>query len=48
MNNEYIKREDISKFANKIKSEFAPLYRCVIDAVVHYLIENVPAVDANQ
>lgn len=45
MNNEYIKREDISKFANKIKSKFAPLHRPVIDAVVHYMTENIPAAD---
>ena len=45
MNNEYIKREDISKFANKIKSKFAPLHRPVIDAVVHYLTENIPTAD---
>ena len=45
MNNDYIKREDISKFANKIKSNFAPLHRPVIDAVVHYMTENIPAAD---
>lgn len=42
---EYIKREDISKFANKVKDDFAPLHRLVIDAIVYHLTENVPAAD---
>lgn len=45
MNQEYIKRKDISKFANKIKGNFAPIHIDVIDAIVYYLNENIPAAD---
>ena len=45
MAKDYIEREEIAKFADKIKGTFAPLHRLVIDAVVYYMNENIPAAD---
>ncbi len=39
MTKEYIRREDIIKHAEKIKYQFAPLHRAVIEAFVHSLGE---------
>ena len=45
MNKEYIERKEVSKLANKLKSEFAPLHRLVIDALVYSINNNIPSAD---
>ena len=45
MNNEYIERKEVFNLANKLKSEFAPLHRLVIDAFVYSINNNIPSVD---
>ena len=42
---EYIERKEISKLANKLKSEFAPLHRLVIDAFIYGINNNIPSAD---
>lgn len=45
MSKVYLDLEDIVKYVEGIKSEFAPLHRAVIDAVVYGISNNVPAVE---
>lgn len=42
---EYIERKEISKLAHKLKSEFAPLHRAVIDAFIYSINNNIPTAD---
>ena len=44
MNKVYIALDDALKHLDKIKLEFAPLHRLVIDAVKYSLTNNVPSI----
>lgn len=44
MNKVYIALDDALEHLDKIKSEFAPLHRLVIDAVKYSLTNNVPSI----
>ena len=44
MNKVYIELDDALKHLDKIKSEFAPSHRPVIDAVKYSLTNNVPSI----
>ena len=48
MSKVYIELEDIVKYTEEIKPEFAPLHRAVIDAVVYGISNNVPTAEIEQ
>jgi hypothetical protein len=45
MSKEYIEREAVSKYANEVKDNFAPLHKLVIDALIYGINENIPKAD---